>query len=101
MVKSVYYDDNDEIPYLRYMSKLREYLNSDVLSTDEKEVLENVVGDGGILTKTAYEWLGKNWNLCPLQKINTWGVYGRNLVNGSSNDECQIEMNSNVDDVIE
>ena len=39
VVKSVYYDDNDTIPYLRYMSKLREYLNSDILTDEEKEIL--------------------------------------------------------------
>lgn len=98
VVKSVYYDEHDMIPYLRYMSKLREYLDSDVLSADEKEVLRNVVGDGGILTKIAYEWLGKNWNLCPLQKINTEYAEG-NCVDDTPNDDCQIEMNSNVDDV--
>lgn len=87
MVKSVYYDEHDMIPYLRYMSKLREYLDSDVLSTDEKAVLRNVVGDGGILTKTAYEWLGKNWNLCPLQKINTKSVDG-NCVYDTPNYDC-------------
>ena len=73
------------------MSKLREYLkNSDILTDEEKEILEDVVGDNGILTSTAASWIHENWDLCPLLKTrrNAQGLpqWFARMVSRDSND---------------
>lgn len=61
-----YYDAGDEVPYIRYLLKLRQYLDSDgILSHDEVKILERFIK---ILEMKNYAWLEEktNWSLCPL-----------------------------------
>lgn len=66
----VYYDDDPNDPdntlgYLRYMKKLSEYANSDILTNHEKTVLGHFMD---ILRYKARSWITDNvkWDLCPL-----------------------------------
>ena len=72
-----YYDEGDEVPYIRYLLKLRQYLDSDgILSPDEGEILGKFIK---ILEMKNYAWLEANWSLCPLCQTQpfhsreTWG----------------------------
>ena len=64
----VYYDDGDQVPYLRYLAKLGEYLDegehSDVLAEDECGLLGKFVGI--LSNKFKQDWRLKEWNLCPV-----------------------------------
>lgn len=59
----VYYSPDDEVPHLRYLAKLNTYLDSGMLTADERRVLGQFIE---VLKTTPPDWLEKAWNLCPL-----------------------------------
>ena len=60
-----YYDDGDDVSYLRYLEKISQYKNSSLLTDEEKTVLSQFIK---VLSRKPAQWLNENWNLCPLCK---------------------------------
>lgn len=78
-----YYDEGDEVPYIRYLLKLRQYLDSDgILSPDEWEILGKFIK---ILEMKNYAWLEANWSLCPI--CQTQPFHSRETWSGREPDE--------------
>lgn len=63
----VYYNEDDEVPYLRYLTKLKTYLrkNQTFLTPNQYDVLEEFIE---VLSKKDEDWLRTQWDLCPVCK---------------------------------
>lgn len=64
---STYFDENDSVPYLRYLAKVESYVrnrsNTAGLTEDESAVIDHVLD---ILSMSAPDWIHSHWDLCPL-----------------------------------
>ena len=59
-----YYDSSDEVPYLRYLTKLQTYLNvrQTLLTPDQYVVLSQFVE---VLSEKSANWIEWQWDFCP------------------------------------
>lgn len=61
----VYFKDDDDVPYLRYLTKLKSYLRpaQSLLTPNQYDVLQEFIE---VLSKRNEDWLETQWNLCPV-----------------------------------